>query len=224
MNNRTLATGLALAIGSTAMAGTEFSTASINVDVLAVNGTPEMTTGTVNTITVEPGDTILFAINGTLNMPFDGDFISFAVINLLPVGAFGTVDEDSITVAEPLGDLIPVPGGIVYGPEGSMDPNEVNGLELNTLNIFAGGGDELGTSGQLFTFEFTVADSATEGFFRYDQLDTSGADNRLSGPTPDINKYLIVENTSDTIVIPAPSAAACFAVLGLAGATRRRRA
>ncbi len=216
MNNHVFAAGLVLAIGSNAMAGALFGSASINVDVLAVNGTPAMPTGTVNTVGVMPGDTILFAINATIESVEAGDFIQFAALRLEAVGPFGTVDPDSITIAPALQGFLPGPDGLV-----SND----NGLNLTTFRLPGNPDNSLGTGGQLFTFEFVV--TAMDGEFSYDTLVVpmgSEPDNTLRAGGPDFNKYLIAEITADTIVIPAPSALAGFGLLAGFGAARRRRA
>lgn len=214
MNFHAIAAGLAMAIGSNAMAGFAVGTASVNVDVLAVNGTPVMPTGTVNTVGVQTGDTILFAINATMNDPIVGDFIQFAAVRLESVGPFGTVDPDSITIAPALQSFLPT--GLVF---------DDNGLDLQTLRLPGSPDSSLGTSGQLFTFEFVV--TATEGQFSYDTLITpmgTDVESTLRGGFPDINKYIITQATADTVVIPAPSALAGFGLIAGFGAARRRRA
>ncbi|GAB4551977.1 MAG: hypothetical protein Tsb0013_14160 [Phycisphaerales bacterium] len=224
MNTHTLVAGLVLAIGSNAVAGSFTGSASINVDVLAVNGTPQMTTGTVDTVGVQPGDTILFAINGEITgTAIPGDFIQFAIIRLAPVGEFGFVDPGSITLAPALESIISSPR--VFDDPDTPTPNDDNGLNLQTFRLPGAPDSSLGTGGQLFTFEFTV--TADAGEFSYDTLVVPGPtdpENRLVAGGPDFNKYLITETTADRIVIPSPSAIACFGLVGGFAATRRRRA
>lgn len=213
MNRNAIAIGVLLAASSPAFAGAVIGNGSIFIDVLAVNGEAAEGVGMTDTVGVQQGDTILFGINGTLTEPIEDDFIQFAIIRLASVGAFGTVDPDSITLA-------PALQGIISNPTVFDD----NGLDLQTFRLPGNPDNSLGTSGQLFTFEFVV--TADDGQFAYDALVEPGPNdpaNRLVAGAPDFNKYLLSAPKSDLIVIPAPGAALALGVIGLAGVTRRRR-
>lgn len=214
MNIKILAAGLALAYCGTALAGT-IGGASINIDVLAVNGMAK-TSGTVNTVQVSPGDVILFGINGSLPAS-ESDSITGGTIRIADLGPLGNVNPDSLDDNVPAslgGSLLPITEDLIFGNNGF------------NFQFFAFSPPvPFGTSGRLGTFELTV--TATEGVFTYSEFQDRPApnnpQNRLRTNQVDYDLLSDAQLSSDTIVIPAPGAGAIAMIAGLGLAGRRRR-